>query len=110
MSIGFFDIFRSIPAADAVSRRGGEADFDQDGAVVRPDGAEDARGGAGELITEFITAMKHRIGLNKILSTIHIYPTLSEANKYTAGEWKKANAPRRILSWIKKFHALRRNF
>ena len=64
---------------------------------------------AGELITEFISAMKHRVGLNKILSTIHIYPTFSEANKYTAGEWKKSHAPKHILSWMKNFHALRRN-
>ena len=65
---------------------------------------------AGELITEFISAMKHRIGLNKILGTIHIYPTFSEANKFAAGEWKKAHAPEAILKCVKKYHALRRKF
>jgi dihydrolipoamide dehydrogenase len=59
---------------------------------------------AGELITEYITAMKNRTGLNKILGTIHIYPTLSEANKYTAGIWKKAHAPELLLKMVKKYH------
>jgi pyruvate/2-oxoglutarate dehydrogenase complex dihydrolipoamide dehydrogenase (E3) component/uncharacterized membrane protein YdjX (TVP38/TMEM64 family) len=60
---------------------------------------------AGDLIIEFITAMRHGIGLNKILGTIHIYPTLVEANKYAAGAWKKAHAPKQLLKWIEKFHA-----
>lgn len=59
---------------------------------------------SGELITEFVTAMKHGLGLNKILGTIHIYPTLSEANKYVAGEWKRSHAPEKVLTWIEKFH------
>jgi dihydrolipoamide dehydrogenase len=59
----------------------------------------------GELITEFVTAMKHNIGLNKILGTIHIYPTMSEANKYAAGEWKRANVSERTLRWLGKFHS-----
>lgn len=63
---------------------------------------------AGDLITEFVSAMKHGIGLNKILGTIHIYPTLAEANKYVAGNWKRAHAPRRLLEWVEKFHAWRR--
>lgn len=63
---------------------------------------------AGELITEYVTAMKQGLGLNKILGTIHIYPTLSEANKYAAGEWKKAHAPQRLLRWVERWHALRR--
>jgi len=60
---------------------------------------------AAELIVEFIMAMKHGIGLNKILGTIHIYPTLAEANKYAAGNWKKAHAPQGLLRWVEKFHA-----
>lgn len=60
---------------------------------------------AGELITEYITAMKSKMGMNKILGTIHIYPTLSEANKYAAGIWKKANAPRLLLKLVEKYHA-----
>ncbi len=63
---------------------------------------------AGDLIIEFITAMKYGIGLNKILGTIHIYPTLAEANKYVAGNWKRAHAPKRLLEWVEKFHAWRR--
>jgi len=62
---------------------------------------------AGDLITEFVTAMKHGIGLNKILGTIHIYPTLAEANKYAAGNWKRAHAPQQLLAWVEKFHAWR---
>jgi pyruvate/2-oxoglutarate dehydrogenase complex dihydrolipoamide dehydrogenase (E3) component len=60
---------------------------------------------AGELIVEFIAAMKHGIGLNKILGTIHIYPTLAEANKYAAGVWKKAHAPEGVLRKLERFHA-----
>ncbi len=63
---------------------------------------------AGDLIIEFVSAMKHRIGLNKILATIHIYPTLAEANKYAAGEWKRNHAPQRVLGWLGRFHAWRR--
>jgi pyruvate/2-oxoglutarate dehydrogenase complex dihydrolipoamide dehydrogenase (E3) component/uncharacterized membrane protein YdjX (TVP38/TMEM64 family) len=63
---------------------------------------------AADLIVEFITAMKHGIGLNKILGTIHIYPTLAEANKYAAGNWKRAHAPQGLLRWAEKFHAWRR--
>ncbi|MFK7867173.1 MAG: NAD(P)/FAD-dependent oxidoreductase [Alphaproteobacteria bacterium] len=63
---------------------------------------------AGELITEYILAMKYGIGLNKILGTIHIYPTLSEANKYAAGEWKKARVPAFGLKILEKFHDWRR--
>lgn len=64
---------------------------------------------AGDLITEFVTAMTYGLGLNKILSTIHIYPTMAEANKYVAGNWKKAHKPEKILRWLEKFHTWRRN-
>ncbi|KAA3649457.1 MAG: pyridine nucleotide-disulfide oxidoreductase [Proteobacteria bacterium] len=63
---------------------------------------------AGDLIAEYVLAMKHGIGLNKILGTIHIYPTLAEANKYAAGEWKRAHAPQTLLEWVGRFHAWRR--
>jgi pyruvate/2-oxoglutarate dehydrogenase complex dihydrolipoamide dehydrogenase (E3) component len=63
---------------------------------------------AGDLIAEYVTAMRHGLGLEKILGTIHIYPTLAEANKYAAGVWKKAHAPQRLLAWVEKFHAWRR--
>ncbi|MDP2135518.1 MAG: FAD-dependent oxidoreductase [Sulfuritalea sp.] len=63
---------------------------------------------AGDLIAEYVLAMKHGIGLNKILGTIHIYPTLAEANKYVAGVWKKAHAPQQLLQWVARFHAWRR--
>jgi pyruvate/2-oxoglutarate dehydrogenase complex dihydrolipoamide dehydrogenase (E3) component len=59
---------------------------------------------AGEIIAEFVLAMRHGLGLNKILGTIHIYPTMAEANKYAAGQWRKAHAPERILAWVKRFH------
>lgn len=60
---------------------------------------------AGDLLAEYVLAMKHGLGLNKILGTIHTYPTLAEANKYAAGEWKRAHAPQRLLRWVERFHA-----
>ncbi|MCD6666521.1 MAG: FAD-dependent oxidoreductase [Hydrogenophaga sp.] len=63
---------------------------------------------AGDLLAEYVLAMKHGLGLNKILGTIHTYPTLAEANKYAAGEWKRAHAPQRLLAWVQKFHDWRR--
>jgi len=63
---------------------------------------------ASELIAEYILAMRHGLGLNKILGTIHIYPTLSEANKYAAGVWKKAHKPEGLLTWVEKFHRFMR--
>jgi len=63
---------------------------------------------AGDLIAEFVSAMRHGFGLNKILGTIHIYPTWTEANKYAAGNWKKAHAPENVLKWVGRFHAWRR--
>lgn len=63
---------------------------------------------AGDLIAEYVMAMKYGIGLNKILGTIHIYPTFSEANKYVAGNWKRAHAPLGLLNVVEKIHAWRR--
>ena len=63
---------------------------------------------AGDLIAEYVAAMKHGLGLNKILGTIHIYPTLAEANKYAAGNWKRAHAPAMVLRWLERYHAWRR--
>ena len=63
---------------------------------------------AGDLLAEFVLAMKHDLGLGKILGTIHIYPTLAEANKYVAGEWKRRHAPVRLLEWAGRYHAWRR--
>jgi len=60
---------------------------------------------AGDLIAEFVSAMRHGLGLNKILGTIHIYPTLAESNKYVAGVWKRAHTPQRLLAMVEKFHA-----
>ncbi len=59
---------------------------------------------AGDLIAEFVAAMRHGFGLNKILGTIHIYPTLAEANKYVAGEWKRAHAPQGLLRLVQRYH------
>ena len=63
---------------------------------------------AADLLAEYVLAMKHGIGLNKILGTIHIYPTLAEANKYAAGAWKRAHQPERLLRWVARYHAWRR--
>jgi len=63
---------------------------------------------AGDLIAEYVMAMKHNLGLNKILGTIHIYPTLSEMNKYVAGEWKRARKPEGLLNFVEKFFSWQR--
>ncbi len=63
---------------------------------------------AGDLLAEYVLAMRHGLGLNKILSTIHSYPTLAEANKYAAGEWKRAHQPHRLLEWVRKYHDWKR--
>jgi pyruvate/2-oxoglutarate dehydrogenase complex dihydrolipoamide dehydrogenase (E3) component/uncharacterized membrane protein YdjX (TVP38/TMEM64 family) len=63
---------------------------------------------AGDLLAEFVLAMKHGLGLNKIMGTIHTYPTWSEANKYAAGEWKRAHAPQKLLDLVEHYHSWRR--
>jgi pyruvate/2-oxoglutarate dehydrogenase complex dihydrolipoamide dehydrogenase (E3) component/uncharacterized membrane protein YdjX (TVP38/TMEM64 family) len=79
--------------------------------VLTPAGGKDTVLGAtivgahaGELIAEYVLAMKHGIGLNKILGTIHAYPTMVEANKFAAGNWKKAHKPEGLLNWVGKYH------
>ncbi len=82
--------------------------------VITPKGKDKILGAtivgshAGDILTEFVLAMKHGLGLNKILGTIHAYPTIGEANKYLAGNWKKAHAPEGLLNWVEKFHGWRR--
>ena len=63
---------------------------------------------AGDLLAEYVLAMKHGLGLNKILGTIHTYPTLAEANKHAAGAWKRAHAPQKLLDWVARYHAWER--
>lgn len=78
--------------------------------VITPKGKDKILGAtivgyhAGELINEFIATMKRGGRLNDILSTIHIYPTLGEANKFAAGEWKKARKPEKLLAYVQRFH------
>ena len=82
--------------------------------VLTPPGSDKILGAtivgahAGELIAEFVLAMKHGLGLNKLLGTIHIYPTMMEANKYAAGVWKRANKPEKLLEYVRRFFAWRR--
>ena len=64
---------------------------------------------AADLLAEYVLAMKHGLGMNKILGTIHTYPTLSEANKYAAGEWKRAHQPVQLLAWARRFHDWKRS-
>ncbi|MGE0858787.1 MAG: FAD-dependent oxidoreductase [Gammaproteobacteria bacterium] len=63
---------------------------------------------AGDLLAEFVLAMKHNLGLGKILATPHVYPTLAEANRHTAGAWRRAHASPRVLDWLARFHRWRR--
>ncbi len=83
--------------------------------VLTPAGGKDTVLGAtivgshaGELLAEFVLAMKHGLGLGKILGTIHSYPTMAEANKFAAGNWKKAHKPEGLLRWVERYHAWRR--
>ncbi len=82
--------------------------------VITPPGKDKILGAAicgvhaGDLLAEFTLAMKHGIGLNKILGTIHPYPTMSEANKMLAGASRKNHAPAGVLRWLEKFHSWRR--
>lgn len=62
---------------------------------------------AGDMIAEFVLAMKHGIGLNKLLGTIHVYPTMMEANKYVAGAWKRAHSPEKLLRWLRRYFSWR---
>lgn len=64
---------------------------------------------AAELLAEYVLAMKHGLGMNKIMGTIHTYPTWSEANKFAAGEWKRAHQPERLLQWVRKYHDWKRS-
>lgn len=63
---------------------------------------------AGDLLAEYVLAMRHGLGLNKILSTIHTYPTLAEANKYAAGQWRRAHTSQQLLQVLEKFHRFNR--
>ena len=79
--------------------------------VLTPAGGKDTVLGAtivgahaGELLAEYVLAMKYGIGLNKILGTIHAYPTMVEANKFAAGNWKKAHKPEGLLNWVERYH------
>ena len=65
---------------------------------------------AGDIIGEYVAAMKHGFGMNKILETIHIYPTLAEANKFAAGNWKKNNITEKTLTWAERINRWRRNY
>ena len=92
------------------------AEGEEDGwiKVITPKGKDTILGAtivgphAGDLLAEFVLAMKQGIGLNKILGTIHPYPTLAEANKAAAGVWKRNHVPEKLLAWVEKFHAWRR--
>ncbi len=63
---------------------------------------------ASDLIAEYVLAMKYNLGLNKILGTIHLYPSLAEANKFVAGNWKRNNQPHGLLAWVQRLHRWRR--
>lgn len=63
---------------------------------------------AGDLIMEFVLAMRHGLGLKKILGTIHVYPTMAEGARFAAGNWRRAHAPERVLAWLERYHRWRR--
>ena len=63
---------------------------------------------ASEQLAEFVLAMRHGLGLKKVMATIHLYPTLAEANKFAASEWQKKHKPDQLLAWVAKYHAWRK--
>lgn len=83
--------------------------------VLTPSGKDEILGvtiignNAGELLAEYVLAMKYGLGLNKILATIHSYPTMVEANRYVAGEWKRKHTPHALLKWVERYHQWRRH-
>jgi pyruvate/2-oxoglutarate dehydrogenase complex dihydrolipoamide dehydrogenase (E3) component/uncharacterized membrane protein YdjX (TVP38/TMEM64 family) len=82
--------------------------------VITPPGKDTILGAtivgdhSGDILVEYVTAMKYGLGLNKILGTIHTYPTLGEANKFAAGVWKRNHQPTKLLEWVAKLHAWER--
>ena len=113
-SAGDWAAVREIAEAIAAGRHAHARRLERDAAALVLDGpgppnAADRLGEhAGDLLAEYVLAMKHGLGLNKILGTLHTYPTMAEANKYAAGEWKRAHAPQKLLAWVQKFHDWRR--
>ena len=65
---------------------------------------------AGDIIAEYVAAMKNGFGMNKILGTIHIYPTLAESNKYAAGNWKRNHVTEKTLAWGERINRWRRAY
>ena len=63
---------------------------------------------AGDLLMEFVLAMRHGLGLKKLLGTIHVYPTMAEGARFAAGNWRREHAPERILGWLERYHRWRR--
>ena len=62
---------------------------------------------AGDIISEYVLAMRNGLGLSKILGTVHIYPTLAEANKFAAGNWRKKHLSERLLRISQWLHERR---
>jgi pyruvate/2-oxoglutarate dehydrogenase complex dihydrolipoamide dehydrogenase (E3) component len=63
---------------------------------------------AGEIIGEFTLAMRHGLGLRRILGTVHIYPTLSEAAKFAAGAWQRQHLPTALVQIAAAWNRWRR--
>ena len=63
---------------------------------------------AGDLLMEFVLAMRHKLGLKKLLGTIHVYPTMAEGARFAAGNWQREHAPERVLRWLERYHRWRR--
>ena len=63
---------------------------------------------AGDLLMEFVLAMRHGLGLKKLLGTIHVYPTMAEGARFAAGNWRRAHAPEWIFGWLERYHRWRR--
>ncbi len=66
------------------------------------------RGPDSAAVVEYVLALSHNLGLKKLMSTIHVYPTLAELNKFAASDWRRAHAPEWVFPWLRRFHALLR--
>ena len=56
---------------------------------------------AGDLLHEFVLAMKHRIGVSQLATTIHAYPTFAELGRKVGDHYNK----KRLTPFVKKVFA-----
>lgn len=58
---------------------------------------------AGDLLHELALAMHQKIGLKKIASMIHIYPTLAEISKRIADTYQRTRLTNTSKKWLRRY-------